>query len=210
MRGVFKSDLLILTPESEDERAQFAAWRETARGHVFYFDGGSAKGGALRDLGLREDACREPINIVYDNADRWQPISNLAATPFTLAGRAYASVEGFWQGLKFDSEDERRHVATLSGRDAKRAAPKGPAPATFSYQGRTYLAGSADHRALMLQACRAKFAQHLPARQALLSTGERPLMHRVRRDSKTIPGVVMADIWMRIRSQLRRASEQRE
>ena len=37
----------------------------------------------------------------------------------------------------------------------------------------------------------------------LLSTGERPLMHRTRRDSRTIPGVVMADIWMRIRDGLK-------
>ena len=41
------------------------------------------------------------------------------------------------------------------------------------------------------------------AREALLSTGTRPLMHRMRRDSKTIPGVIMADIWMRLRERLR-------
>ena len=41
------------------------------------------------------------------------------------------------------------------------------------------------------------------AREALLSTKNRPLVHRMRRDSKTIPGVIMADIWMRIRADLR-------
>jgi predicted NAD-dependent protein-ADP-ribosyltransferase YbiA (DUF1768 family) len=56
----------------------------------------------------------------------------------------------------------------------------------------------------MRLACRAKFAQNADARAALLDTNERPLTHRVRRDSRTIPGVVMADIWMRIRSELRR------
>jgi hypothetical protein len=40
------------------------------------------RGGALLDLGVREEACREPINIVFDQGDpRWQPISNLALAP---------------------------------------------------------------------------------------------------------------------------------
>ena len=56
----------------------------------------------------------------------------------------------------------------------------------------------------MERACRAKFEQNAEARAALLATGERPLTHIVRRDSKSIPGVVMADIWMRIREGLRR------
>ncbi|ARN83085.1 NADAR family protein [Methylocystis bryophila] len=203
MRVILKTGILVFAAETEDERAQFAAWSETTRGHVFYFDGGSAKGGALRDLGPREEACREPINIVYDIEEQWLPISNLAETPFTLRDKTYASIEGFWQGLKYPLEEDRRRVAALSGRDAKFAAPKGPTPATFSYDGRTYVAGSANHRALMLQACRAKFTQHLPAQKALLSTGERPLTHRVRRDSKTIPGALMAEIWMRVRSWLK-------
>jgi predicted NAD-dependent protein-ADP-ribosyltransferase YbiA (DUF1768 family) len=203
MRVIFKPGILVFTAETEDESAQFSAWRETIQGHVFYFYGGSAKGGSLHDLGPREEACREPINIVYDNAGPWLPISNLAETPFMIGDKTYASIEGFWQGLKYPSEDERRRVAVLSGREAKFAAPKGPPPETFNFDGRTYVTGGAGHRALMLQACRAKFTQHLTAQEALLSTGERPLTHRVRRDSKTIPGVVMADIWMRIRSWLR-------
>jgi predicted NAD-dependent protein-ADP-ribosyltransferase YbiA (DUF1768 family) len=53
----------------------------------------------------------------------------------------------------------------------------------------------------MRRACEAKFAQHEGARTALLDTGERWLTHRVRKDSRTIPGAIMADIWMRIREQ---------
>jgi predicted NAD-dependent protein-ADP-ribosyltransferase YbiA (DUF1768 family) len=55
----------------------------------------------------------------------------------------------------------------------------------------------------MERACRAKFEQNADARAALLSTGDRPLTHVVRRDSKTIPSVIMAQIWMRIRHDLR-------
>jgi hypothetical protein len=35
-----------------------------------------------------------------------------------------------------------------------------------------------------------------------LATGSRPLVHRVRRDSRIIPGDLMAGIWMRIRATL--------
>jgi hypothetical protein len=54
----------------------------------------------------------------------------------------------------------------------------------------------------MERACRAKFAQHSESAAALLATGTRPLVHRMRRDSRTIPGVIMAEIWMRIRQDL--------
>jgi hypothetical protein len=46
------------------------------------------------------------------------------------------------------------------------------------------------------------------ARAALLSTCERPLQHPMRRDSEIIPGINMADIWMRIRNRLRQALPQ--
>ena len=54
----------------------------------------------------------------------------------------------------------------------------------------------------MRRACEAKFAQHAGARTALLDTGERWLTHKVRKDSRTIPGAIMADIWMQIRERL--------
>jgi hypothetical protein len=38
----------------------------------------------------------------------------------------------------------------------------------------------------------------------LLANGERPLLHRPRRDSKTIPGGVLADTRMQLRELLRK------
>jgi len=203
MRIILKSEALVLTPETDAEREEFSLWRHGVEGHVFFFDGGSDKGGALLDMGVREEACREPINIVFDQGDpRWQPISNLALAPFNLRGRYYASVEGFWQGLKFPNEADRMRVAALWGKDAKRAGDGLGEGDEFVYEGATCAVGGYEHRSLMLEACRAKFNQNTDAREALLATGNRPLMHRVRRDSKTIPGVVMAEIWMRIRDGL--------
>jgi predicted NAD-dependent protein-ADP-ribosyltransferase YbiA (DUF1768 family) len=211
MRVIFKGAHLVLVTETEAERAAFAAWRRDKMGHVFGFDGGSEKGGALHDLGVYEEACREPINITFESGDpRWLPISNLALTPFDMLGRRYASVEGFWQGLKFPSDEERERVAGLYGPEAKSAAYGEPEREVFVFEGRTYATGGPGHRGLMLQACRAKFTQHAQARAALLATGDRPLTHRVRRDSKTIPGALMADIWVRIRAALRRVVDEED
>jgi len=201
---VLKAGVLSVSVEDEAEGETFAQWREAMTGHVFAFESGSEKGGSFHDLGRRQDACREPINIVFDSKDdRWRPIGNLALTPFSLRGRAYASVEGFWQGLKFPEAAERARVAALWGKPARTAGLRQGQPDRFDLDGVTYMAGGAAHRALMLEACQAKFAQNLEARQALVATGERPLTHRVRRDSKTIPGVVLAEFWMRIRQGLR-------
>ena len=207
MRARLKDGMVILSTESDADRTAFAVWRDAARGHVFAFDGGGEKGGALHDIGLQEVACREPLNILFEQGDpAWWPISNLARTPFVLRGQAYASVEGFWQGLKFDAADERRRVGALWGKAAKHAAAGRPARPEIDYAGATHAVGGPGHHGLMRDACRAKFTQHLEAREALLTTGERPLTHRTRRDSRTIPGALMADIWMRLRDTLRRTA----
>lgn len=55
----------------------------------------------------------------------------------------------------------------------------------------------------MENACQAKFDQNAEARAVLLATDKRPLMHVVRCDSKTIPGVIVAQNCMRIGKRLR-------
>lgn len=202
MRVTLRDDLLILAPESDAEREQLDAWKSARGGHVFYLDA-HGRGLALRDGGPREVACREPINVVSTNADgEVRLIGNFAATPFVLDGIRYASVESFWQGLKFDDVKDRRRVASLDGPDAKHAGSDRGYGETVVYGGRTYRVGTAEHWSLMERASRAKFAQNPAARDALLATTPRPLVHRVRHDSRAIPGVVMADIWTRIRDDL--------
>jgi predicted NAD-dependent protein-ADP-ribosyltransferase YbiA (DUF1768 family) len=155
------------------------------------------------DLGPREEACREPINVYFGSEPSpWRAISNLAHTPFVLHGRSYASVEGFWQGLKRPDEESRARIAALWGGEARKAGTKAQQP-TFVYEGRSCFFGGADHHDLMREACRAKFTQSAVARAALLASGERPLTHQVRRDSRTIPGALLADIWMKLRAELR-------
>jgi predicted NAD-dependent protein-ADP-ribosyltransferase YbiA (DUF1768 family) len=204
MKVVLKSGRLVLVPQTEEEALELTAWQEEQAGHVLYLHATSGEGVALVDLGPKADACNEPLQVssmVRDPAV--QLISNFAHTPFALDGRGYASVEGFWQGLKFEKESDRRRVAELWGGRARAAGDEACYGATISYEGATIRVGTWDHWALMQRACEAKFEQNAEAREALLSTNKRPLTHKMRRDSRSIPGVIMTEIWMRIRSELR-------
>jgi predicted NAD-dependent protein-ADP-ribosyltransferase YbiA (DUF1768 family) len=202
MKVILKDSLLILSPETEAERAELEAWKAGCAGHVFA-PGGKGKGMALRDLGPREEACNEPLQVSSRSASpEGRLISNFAAAPFELDGATYQSVESFWQGLKFDSAAERKAVADLEGPAAQRAGQRQGYGSHVTYQGRLIPVGAWEHWQLMERACWAKFTQNAEARAALLATGSRPLVHRMRRDSRTIPGALMADIWMRIRGKL--------
>ena len=136
-------------------------------------------------------------------------ISNLALTPFDLGDKHYQSVESFWQGLKFPDHSDRLRVAGLEGPRARAEGEAQGYGLAISYAGREIVVGTWAHWQLMETACRAKFQQSQEAHAALMATGERPLVHKVRRDSRTIPGVIMAEIWMRIRKELRRGTRSR-
>ena len=203
MRLIFKGDMAIVIPEDDADAAALDAFAEERHAHLFRLTR-SGRGMQLVDLGEEDIVRNTPINITSQTPEPFHLISNFAHTPFTLDDRTYASVEGFWQALKLPGEDDRRRVAMLVGQEAKLAVPSGEPPETFEYDGKIIRVGTFDHWQLMRRACLAKFSQHTDAREALLATGERPLMHKVRHDSRTIPGVVMADIWVAIRARLRK------
>ena len=199
----FDDGKLTLLAESEAEREQLQVWSAAATDRLFALGNASADTLAFGDAGAVADVRRLPINITFDHTPMpLQLISNLAETPFVLDGRRFTSIEGFWQGLKFADEAKRSEIAALAGHPAKSAGHKAAARDVITYAGRDIRVGTIDHWALMERACAAKFEQCEPARVALLSTGTRPLEHRVPTDSRTIPGVIMADIWMRLRSRL--------
>ena len=203
MKVRLKDGLMIVTALTPDERDELWQWADQADEHVFALvrqpDGQTVR---LTDLGPRVHACREPINITSRSPEPFVLISNFAHSPFELDGQRYASVEGFWQSLKFSEPAKSLEVAALYGQHARAAGFDVPYQDSLQYQGRIVRVGTADHWDLMKAACEAKFAQDSPARAALLLTGSRPLTHRTRKDSRTIPGVVMADIWMRIRARI--------
>lgn len=197
----------MLVAETAEEAVDLADWRSRHEDQVLLVTAdASAEQGAvrLRGLGHRLEACRVPINVISSSSDPLaRVISNLANTPFELDGRRYGSVESFWQGLKFESDEDRARIAALDGARARQEGTRRGYDDAVTYEGARIAVGTSDHWRLMERACRAKFEQSDEARLALLATGERPLVHVVRRDSRAIPGVVMAQIWMRIRDKLR-------
>jgi len=203
MRIILKTGIVVISAESEEERESVQSWAKTMDNHAFVLMHQDEQTFRMADLGLRPIACREPINVTSKSSDpQIRLISNLAHTPFELDSVQYASVEAFWQGLKFQDEARRREIAALHGKEAKRAGNESVESDKILYQGLGVRTGTFAHWRLMRRACTAKFTQNEEARNALLSTIDRPLIHETRRDSKTIPGVIMADIWMKIRRRL--------
>lgn len=209
MKVRFKEDLLVITAETPEEQETMSSWLLTKKEDVFLLKLQDSQTFRLQRLGHQLDACREPINVTSRATDpKIRLISNFAHTPFEFEGRVYESIEAFWQGLKFPEEEKRSEIARLHGQDARKAGSDAPKADVFQYAGETIRVGSRDHWKLMYLACKAKFTQHSEAKKALLSTHHRPLQHRTRKDSPAIPGVIMADIWMRIRSTLQKQEGQ--
>jgi predicted NAD-dependent protein-ADP-ribosyltransferase YbiA (DUF1768 family) len=198
-----RDGMLIVTP---GEGETLADWLDAHAGQVFRLQ--AIKGGSalLQAIGPEAEACRIPINITSQAPEPLRLVSNFAHTSFVLDDKSYESIEGFWQGLKFPDEADRRRLALLHGSEARDAGYHAPESDTLMFDGENVRVGTYAHWRLMQKACRAKFAQHAAAREALLSTRNRPLVHQVKRDSKNIPGVIMAAIWMRVRERLLRTA----
>jgi predicted NAD-dependent protein-ADP-ribosyltransferase YbiA (DUF1768 family) len=204
MKALLKPDRLVLVPETEEERVALAAWGSAHEDHAFAMQPNAGTGATLAGLGPRPDACREPINVTGLSPEPIGLIANFAPTPFELDGVRYACVEAFWQSLRFPP-GERAVIAGLVGAAAKGQGSERPYGSHVIYGGSEIAVGAYEHWQLMRRACRAKFEQNADARAALLGTGKRPLIHVVKHDSRTIPGVIMASIWMALRKSLRRA-----
>lgn len=109
MKLSFRNNVVGLSAETPEEEA-ICAQLCAADGHVFKLHATSERGMAFSTIGPEDEARRAPLNIVQSIAPRFAPISNLAHTPFVLDGLDYASIEGFWQGLKTDDPDRKSVV----------------------------------------------------------------------------------------------------
>lgn len=136
-----------------------------------------------------------PGEVVLSKRNELGLLSNLAATPFEFHGRRYASLEGFWQMMKYpeSAEDERavfpglvwKHtrdeVAQMTGFDAKAAGDLASANMKtmgidwVTFQGRRIkyrTAERGEHYDLIVEATREKVRQNPRVREVLLSTGD--------------------------------------
>lgn len=172
---------------------------------------------------LPQDAA--PGEVILSKRTELGLFSNFAVTPVTIDGETYASLEGFWQMMKYpeDASDiratvpgitwpfTRAQVTQLTGFEAKDAGNVGTSAMTalginwVSYRGHqmTYRTpDQGEHYNLILRAMRAKLEQHPAVRALLLRTGDLALKPDHVQAADTSPAWKYFDIWTVLRSEL--------
>jgi predicted NAD-dependent protein-ADP-ribosyltransferase YbiA (DUF1768 family) len=136
-----------------------------------------------------------PGEVILSKRNELGLLSNFAPTPFVFDGKRYASLEGFWQMMKYpeDAQDPRatfpglqwaftrEQVAQLTGFAAKRAgdlantnmAQMGINWVSFEGQRMEYRpAVPGAHYQLIVEATREKVRQNPAVKKILLATGD--------------------------------------
>lgn len=165
-----------------------------------------------------------PGEVILSKRNELGIFSNFAATPIILDGVTYASLEGFWQMMKFPDgsmdprakfpglkwEFTREQVGKMTGFDAKHAGDVGSRNMAamkidwVTYRGEKFLYRSKSpgrHYDLIRQATLAKLNQHPELKVLLLKTGKLVL----RPDHKQYDDPAewrYFELYMQIRSQL--------
>lgn len=166
-----------------------------------------------------------PGEVILSKRNELGLLSNFAPTPFTFRGKRYASMEGFWQAMKYpESADDPRAAATgliwqhtraeveamttFEAKDAGKAAEEnikkmGIDWVTFEGQRLVYRApGESDFYRLVVEAMRAKLAQNLEVGRVLLETGNLRLLPDHHSESPELKAWQYYGIWMKLRSEL--------
>lgn len=171
----------------------------------------------------------KPGEVVLSKRNELGILSNFAATPFTLHGKRYASVEGFWQMMLYpEGENDpratfpgvtwrhtREQVAQMTSFEAKDAGTlaeenmRRMGIGWVSFEGRRMPYRSSrkgEHYRLIVEAMCAKLEQNPRVRKILLATGDLILLP----DHVEEPGAPAewryCEIWMKLRTELRRKS----
>lgn len=168
-----------------------------------------------------------PGEVILSKRNELGLLSNFAATPFAFHGQRYASLEGFWQMMKYpEGADDPRasfpglrwaytrdQVAQLTAFEAKKAGTlaeqnmKQMGITWVSFEGRRFeykppVPG--EHYRLIVEATREKVRQNPEVRKVLLATGDLVL----KPDHHQEPGAPAAwrydEILTKIRTDLQR------
>ena len=163
-----------------------------------------------------------PGEVILSKRNELGILSNFAATPFTLHGKRYASVEGFWQMMLYpEGPDDPRakirvpwphtrdQVAQMTSFEAKEAGTFAENIMTqlgidwVTFEGRRMVYRSrekADHYRLIVEAMRAKLEQNPRVRKVLLSTGDLILRPDHIQETDAPPEWRYFEIWMQLRA----------
>jgi predicted NAD-dependent protein-ADP-ribosyltransferase YbiA (DUF1768 family) len=168
----------------------------------------------------------KPGEVILSKRNELGILSNFAATPFVMRGKKYASVEGFWQMMKYPEGPEdprakfagltwphtREQVAAMTAFEAKAAGDAAQANmrkmgidwVTFEGKQMPYASKTRwMHYALILEAMRAKLAQNVKVREILLATGDLKLLPDHTQWADSPDEWRYYDIWMELRTELR-------
>ena len=171
-----------------------------------------------------------PCEVILSKRNELGILSNFAATPIEIDGVRYASVEGFWQMMKYPegANDPRAsapgvtwtltrvEVGQLTAFEAKRAGDVGSAAmkalginyVTYGSQQLPYrVAEKGEHFQLVRRAMWAKVMQNDEVRRILLRTGDLTLKADHKPEATQPPAWNYFDIWMDLRAQLQRETE---
>lgn len=172
---------------------------------------------------LPQDAV--PGEVILSKRTELGLLSNFAATPFTFRGKRYASLEGFWQMMKYpEGPDDpraqfpglewsyaREQVAQLSGFEAKKAGTlagknmekMGIDWVTFEGKSMEYRPKvPGEHYQLIVEATREKVRQNPEVKKVLLATGELVLQPDHRQEPDAAAAWRYYEILTNIRTQL--------
>ena len=169
----------------------------------------------------------KPGEVILSKRNELGILSNFAATPFTLHGKRYASVEGFWQMMLYPegpgdararapgiawphTREEVAGMTAFAAKDAGTSAEEnmrrmGIDWATFEGRRFPYRSKSKGvHYLLILEAMRAKLERNPQVRRILLSTGNLILLPDHIEEPDPPPEWLYFRIWMDIRAGLQR------
>jgi len=167
-----------------------------------------------------------PGEVILSKRNELGLLSNFAATAFAFRGKRYASLEGFWQMMKYPENENdprakfpglnwpytRDQVAQMTGFEAKRAGTladqnmktMGITWATFEGKQIEYKpAVPGEHYQLIVAATWEKVRQNPEVKKVLLATGDLILKPDHHQEPDASAAWRYYEILMQIRSELR-------
>jgi len=168
-----------------------------------------------------------PGEVILSKRNELGLLSNFAAAPFTFRGKHYASLEGFWQMMKYpETEDDprarfaglrwtqtREQVAQMTAFEAKRAGDLGSDNmksmritwVTFEGKRIEYRPEvPGEHYRLIVAATREKVRQNTEVQRVLIATGDLVLKPDHHQEPNAPAAWRYYEILMQIRTELRK------
>ena len=170
----------------------------------------------------------KPGEVILSKRNELGILSNFAPTPFTLYGKRYASVEGFWQMMLYPEgpddprakfpgitwQHTREEVSQMTAFVAKNAGEIGEKNmqkmgidwVTFDGKRMQYWSmEKGEHYRIIVAAMRAKLEQNPKVKEILLSTGNLVLRPDHYQEENPPAEWRYFQIWMDLRSELKAA-----